>query len=291
MERTDKWLDSFRTNKSVPKNKLAKTISISSGKGGVGKTTFALKMARELANEGHKVLLIDCDYNLSNTLVKLGLPLNNNFYHLVSAEKDFYDCLYQEGNFYLLAGCNGNIDLFNKNLEFDKIVMDIVDERREDFDYILLDCPAGLNERILNINAYTDQRILIINPDKSSITDSYSLIKLLSLKYQINKNHLVINRVISKSQLKKILNTICVTSKRYLNCECIPLGGIREYENKLQSIDKNVFFNTKSLIHKNFLKIILRYSEKYGGKIPPKERLDLPLFRKDEFEQDVQSFK
>ena len=65
----------------------ASTVAITSGKGGVGKTTISLKMSKVLSKMGYKVLLIDCDYNLSNTVVKLGIPVNNNFFKYINKEK------------------------------------------------------------------------------------------------------------------------------------------------------------------------------------------------------------
>ena len=73
-------------NNKVPKRK-ASTIAITSGKGGVGKTTISLKMSKVLSQMGYKVLLIDCDYNLSNTVVKLGIPVNNNFFKYMNSNE------------------------------------------------------------------------------------------------------------------------------------------------------------------------------------------------------------
>ncbi len=79
--------------------KKCTSICITGGKGGVGKTSISLKMAKEISQQVNRVLLIDCDYNLSNTAIKLGRPLSNYFFELVSAEKSFEECLYSEGNF------------------------------------------------------------------------------------------------------------------------------------------------------------------------------------------------
>jgi len=81
------WLVSQNKYQSKKTSSKAKTISITAGKGGVGKTSVAVKMARLLADTGYKVLLLDCDTNLSNTVVKLGLPITNYFYELVSAQR------------------------------------------------------------------------------------------------------------------------------------------------------------------------------------------------------------
>src|SRR5437870_605100 len=107
--------------------KKATTISITGGKGGVGKTSIALKLGMTLGELNKKVLLVDCDYNLSNTLLKLGLPVCEDFYGPVSSRKDLDGCLHRLGNFHLLPGLNGNLELFDKGgFSFDILVKDII---------------------------------------------------------------------------------------------------------------------------------------------------------------------
>jgi flagellar biosynthesis protein FlhG len=113
----------FSKNQCPKKTSTSHTISITSGKGGVGKSSLALKMSKIFCDWGFKVLVIDCDYNLSNTSIKLGVPLNNDFYSLVKKEKTFEECLYIDGNFHLLPGCNGNLEFFSNGIELDRIII------------------------------------------------------------------------------------------------------------------------------------------------------------------------
>lgn len=256
MNKVQNWLWTFSSQK-----KKASIISITSGKGGVGKTSVAIKMSQEFSDQGKKTLLIDCDYNLSNTLIKLGLPINDNFYQLISNQKNFNECVIKKNNFHLLPGCNGHLNLYENKLALDQIIIDIVNEHEDEFDYIILDCPPGLNEKILNINSFSDHRIFILTPDLSSIADSYSLIKLLNLKYGIKENHLLVNRYTSNYQLNKVANSISLTAKQFLNCETIILGGIKEHENKFECFD-DVFLSSKeSKLHQNFTKVLQTYSD------------------------------
>ena len=117
-----KWLLSQKA--TLPK--VAKKIGFLSGKGGVGKTSIAVKTSCLLSKWGYRVLLLDCDYNLSNGVVKLGLPVNENFYSLLTSEKSFQDCLHKEGSLHILSGCNGNLKIFENKLKFEKIIMDII---------------------------------------------------------------------------------------------------------------------------------------------------------------------
>jgi flagellar biosynthesis protein FlhG len=280
MKQVSDWLQSFRSedileaiipsNKSISSSKpvgaitKAKTISITGGKGGVGKTSVAIKTARELAEIGFKVLLIDCDYNLANTAIKLNLPLNDAFFSLLSAEKTLEECLYTEGNFHLLSGCNGSLELFENKLPLDQIIMDIMSSHEHEYDYILLDCPAGLSKETLTLNAYCDERFFIVTPDKSSITDSYSLMKVLSTKYGVKENHLIINMYNSEDQFHRVVNSIASTAENYLGVRTQILGGIKKLEVKVDSFDDHFLRKKSSVNHEDFLKVIKKYADKRG---------------------------
>ncbi|MBF0298856.1 MAG: AAA family ATPase [Oligoflexia bacterium] len=275
MEKAQNWLLSFKGDEDLRcfdnelkdlsyKRNKALTISIASGKGGVGKTSISVKMAKELSLLGNKVLLIDCDYNLSNTLLKLNLPLNNNFYDFITSEKSFFDCINKIGNLHVLAGCNGHVELFENNIHFDKLVIDIINEYDQFYDYIIMDSPGGLSKSILNINAFCEHRLIIVTPDKSSITDSYSLIKLLKLRYGIRDNFLIVNRYVADKQYERVVKTISNTIKNFLSINTHVLGGLREHDNKLESFDSVLINDKNSKLHQNFLKILRNYHDQYG---------------------------
>lgn len=278
MQKASEWLQSFKavdqsTSQSLGTNsgyvqkaqeRKAKTISITGGKGGVGKTSIALKLAKELSKQGSKVLLIDCDYNLSNTAIKLGVPLNDEFFSLISSKKNFEDCLYKDGNFHLLPSCNGSLDLFKNDIEIEQFIVDIIYSHEKDYDYILLDCPAGLQRSMLTLNAYCDERVVVVTPDKSSITDSYSLIKVLKTHFGVNSNHLIVNKVSNKKQFLKVVNTLSETIENFLGCRTSILGAIKRDENLTRDFDSSFFKGENSDIHKNFMKVLGNLTEKIG---------------------------
>jgi flagellar biosynthesis protein FlhG len=255
------WLVSQNKYQTKKTNHKARIISITAGKGGVGKTSVAVKMSKIMASDGYKVLLLDCDYNLSNTSVKLGLPMTNGFYELISAQKEFNDCLYKDGNFHLLAGCNGSIDLFNKSLEIDKIIIDILVNHEKEYDFIILDCPAGITKETLTLNAYSDFRFVVVTPDKSSITDSYSLIKILNKEFGVTENHLLINKISSDSQYQRMVKTLSETVETFLKCRLHILGGIKREEVPVDQFDSLLFAEANSALHKNFTKLTKKFVE------------------------------
>lgn len=266
----------------------AKTISITAGKGGVGKTSVAIKVAKSLADAGYKTLLIDCDFNLANTAVKLGLPINDDFASLIMGTKSFEEVLHRDGQFHLLSGCNGNIDLFENRLEYDKIILDILVGHEDEYDFILLDSPAGIQKDTLTINAYSDYRFVVVTPDKSSITDSYSLMKILNTKYGVKTNHLLVNKVSNLAQYQKIVKTLSETVDHFLKGRVNVLGSI-EYENKaVDKFDQILLGSANSSIHKNFIKVVNRFTEENISTLFSDEKFEVPFATTHFGKQEVQ---
>lgn len=255
------WLVSQNKYQTKKTSQKAKTISVTAGKGGVGKTSIAVKMAKILSSQGYKVLLLDCDTNLSNTVVKLGLPITNYFYELVSAQREFDDCLHKDGSLHLLAGCNGSIDLFNKSLEIDRIIIDILVNHEKDYDYIILDCPAGITKETLTLNAYSDYRFVVVTPDKSSVTDSYSLIKILNKEFGVNDNHLLINKTSSEGQYQRMIKTLSETVETFLKCRLHILGGVKKEDLPDDHFDTVLLHQENNSLHKNFVNIVNRFTD------------------------------
>lgn len=274
MHKTSEWLQSFSSEKNLktPARSLltdgfkpCRKISITGGKGGVGKTSIALKTAMELAKAGHRTLLIDCDSNLSNTAIKLGLPLDNKFEKLLSAESTFEEVVIQLGNFHLLPACNGSIEVFESKIRFDEIIIDIISSHEHEYDYILLDCPAGVSREALTLNAYCDHRWVVVTPDKSSITDSYSLVKLLATRFGIKENHLLINMYQTDKQYQKVVHTLTETIQNFLQVRTHVLGGIKKVEVSAEGFDTFFLSEAKNDWQKNFVKLLYGFTEKDGG--------------------------
>ena len=272
MQKTSEWLLSFNSHqeqrikalldqRKLNQNKSV-TVSVTGGKGGVGKTSVSLKLSQEIAKLGFKVLLIDCDYNLSNTALKLGHPISNDFFELVSGSKDFDDCIHTDGNFNLLSACNGSLDLFDASFRMEDVIIDIMSTHENDFDFIFLDCPAGITREALILNAYCDDRIVVVTPDKSSITDSYSLVKILSSKFGIRENQLLVNRYRTQAQFEKVVKTLSETIENFLGCRTQILGGIQHIDIDAVKFDSYFLSPAENAFHKSFLKVVRKYTEK-----------------------------
>ncbi len=171
-------------------------IVITSGKGGVGKTTSTANIGTALALQGKRVCLIDMDIGLRNLDVILGLE-NRIIYDIVDVvegrtklhqaiikDKRFND------NLYLLPAAQ-NAD---KNDINGQQMIEIVSELKKEYDYILIDCPAGIEQGFQNSIAAADQAILVTTPEISAIRDADRIIGLLE-QTELEPPRLIINRI------------------------------------------------------------------------------------------------
>jgi flagellar biosynthesis protein FlhG len=270
-QRTQKWLSSFHwSHQEIDKEKYSslrsgRTLSVLSGKGGVGKTSISLKLASELAGQNLKILVIDLDYNLANCLIKLGLPIRNDFWDLLNSKKSFDDCLNRLGNLHILSGCSGSLDLFENEDDVERIIIDIIHCHKDEYDFVIIDSPAGLSKKVLTINSYTDDRLVVLTPDKSSLTDAYSSIKVLYTKYGVHTNHILVNKVHSVDQYKKCVKTLSETIETFLGCRSIFLGGIKWENIAGNEFDKFLFEDKKSSLHRTMGKVVNYFTDKLSS--------------------------
>jgi septum site-determining protein MinD len=179
-----------------------RVITVTSGKGGVGKTTLTANLGVALANMGKRVLNIDADIGLRNLDIIMGLE-NRIVYDLVDVVEG--RCKLKQAmvkhkmfpNLYLLPASQTR----DKNAVTPDQMLRVVNEIRDEFDFILVDSPAGIERGFQNAIAPADEALIVTNPEVSSVRDADRIIGLIEAKERRIKSHLVINRV--KSEMVK----------------------------------------------------------------------------------------
>ena len=174
---------------------MGEVIVITSGKGGVGKTTTTANIGIGLSNLGKKVIVIDTDLGLRNLDVVMGLE-NRIVYNIVDVIEGscrLKQALIKDKRFpelYLLPSAQTK----DKSSVSPEQMKKLVEEIRNDFDFILLDCPAGIEQGFQNAIAGADRSIVVTTPEVSAIRDADRIIGLLEAN-EIAKMDLIINRI------------------------------------------------------------------------------------------------
>lgn len=176
--------------------KKTKTISITSGKGGVGKTTLTANLALSLAARGQKVLILDGDLGLANVDIFFGVRPTGNVHDVLMGHKSMREILCDlGGGIQLLPGGSGLPELQTMNNFQRRALLEAVAELPHDFDWMIVDTAPGISENVLYLNAAADETAVVITPDPASFADAYALIKLLHQRHRKNRFRLVCNQV------------------------------------------------------------------------------------------------
>lgn len=220
------------------KAKGPRLIAVSSGKGGVGKTHLAVNLSLHLLQKGHRVGLMDADLGMANVDVALGINprynLSHVFFHQLSLDE-----IVIEGplGLKLIAGASGSADL--AGLTEEAILSFIHDWRNFTYnlDFLIIDTSPGISRTVTSFVLSCDETIIVCTPDPLSITDAYSMVKVLSR--DLNQTlHLVINRSRDLKSSRSISSRMLKTVKKYLNIDMKLLGIIPEDDQVFKALNR-----------------------------------------------------
>lgn len=177
-------------------NYKTRTISITSGKGGVGKTTVVCNLALRLSQLGKKVLILDGDLGMANVDIFFGVKATSSIRDVIYGDKKMKDILTEVSkDVFLISGGSGLVDFnFMNNFER-RAVLDSIGSLPHDFDYLLIDTAPGIAENVLFLNSAAKTVSVVITPDPASFTDAYALIKVLNNFYKVNHFSIICNQV------------------------------------------------------------------------------------------------
>jgi flagellar biosynthesis protein FlhG len=207
-------------------------ITISSGKGGVGKTNIVANLGFALCRFGKRVLILDADLGLGNLDVLLGLTPEYNLSHVIKGEKTLSDIVVSgPGRLQILPAASGIQEMTALTLEERYEIFGQLNEFMRDFDIMLIDTAAGISSNVLYFNINADEVLVVAAPEPTSITDAYALMKVLSVKYGSDHFKLVVNSVTSEQEADDVYRQISLVADRFLNIKIEFYGGIALDEN------------------------------------------------------------
>jgi flagellar biosynthesis protein FlhG len=216
-----------------------KVISVTSGKGGVGKTAVVANIGICLARAGNKVLILDADLGLANIDVVFGLTPAYNLNHFFSGEADLESIMVKGPyDIRILPAGSGLQSFIQLESDHKLKLLDGLDSLNIDFDYLLIDTEAGISENVTYFNTAAQEILLVTTPDPTAITDVYALMKLLSTKYHEKHFNLVVNMVADEDEALDVYRKLSIVSNRYLDISIDYLGSIPTDKQMSESIRK-----------------------------------------------------
>ncbi|WP_432400531.1 MinD/ParA family protein [Wukongibacter sp. M2B1] len=226
-------IGSFKENKnkvmnmSTKSENSARVLAITSGKGGVGKTNFTINLGIALSKSNKRVSIIDADLGLGNIDVVLGMIPKFTLANVIRKELSILDAIIKGPNgINIISGGSGIVDLIDLSKDKIENLISNFYLLNQFSDYILIDTGAGINNSVISFIEASDEVILVVTPEPTSITDAYALIK--NIRRDKKSVKLVLNRIESSKEGHEVFEKINSATKRFLNFQIEKLGFIYE---------------------------------------------------------------
>ncbi|WP_310605459.1 MinD/ParA family protein [Anaerosporobacter sp.] len=217
--------------KQNQKEDVARVITVTSGKGGVGKSNISVNLAVQLSRLGKRVVILDADFGLANVEIMLGIRPKYNLADLMYRGKSLREII-TEGpqNIGFISGGSGIEELANlTRVQLDDL-RKMLYELDDLADIIIVDTGAGISDSVLEFVAASSEVILVTTPEPTSITDAYALLKTLSKRSQFSIDDTIIklvsNRVDSTVEGRELYSKLSMVVQNYLHLNIEFLGAI-----------------------------------------------------------------
>lgn len=205
---------------------LPLVFSVTSGKGGVGKTNLSANLACALTGMGKKVVLLDADLGLANVDVILGLTPQYNLFHLfhegASLDKILLETPY---GFRILPAASGVSEMVSLSTGQKLELLEAMDVLEDDIDYLIVDTGAGINDNVLYFNIAAQERLLVLTPEPTSLTDAYALVKVLKIHHGVERFRVLINMVRDEKAAKEVYIKLSNACDHFLSGVSLDLVG------------------------------------------------------------------
>lgn len=213
------------------------SLSIMSGKGGVGKTNIVLNLGYAMHAAAMNSILMDCDLGLANLDVLLGISPERTLHDLLQTGVDAEDVVFAiEDGFDMLPATSGVPELVEMDEDMQDILFKKLVELAGEYEFLMLDLGAGISPTVLSLAAITQLRIVVVTPEPTSLTDSYAMIKVLSTQHDVKDFLVLVNQATSANEAKQTFERLAAACKNFLNIELRNLGFIHQDPTLVESV-------------------------------------------------------
>lgn len=197
---------------------MVKVISVTGGKGGVGKTNVTLNLAMALSQLGKRVLVLDADLGLANCDVMLGLRVEKNLSHVLSGEASLDEIIINGPlGIKIIPATSGSQNMTELAPAEHAGLIRAFSELKTPIDVLLVDTAAGISDMVLSFSRASQDVLVVVCDEPSSITDAYALMKILNRDYGVGKFKIVANMVRSAREGQELFIKLTRVTDRFLD--------------------------------------------------------------------------
>lgn len=257
----------------------ARVIAVTSGKGGVGKSSVSINLAIQFTKMGKKVIILDADFGLANIEVMFGVIPQYNLSDMMFKGKELKDIIMDgpEGVKFISGG-SGIAKLVNLDKEQVKRLVSKLSDLENMADVIIIDTGAGISPSVMEFLVASPETILVTTPEPTSITDSYALLKALAMHENFRKGEanikMIANRVNSESEARNLYEKLNMVVTKFLNVNIQYLGCVPQDNNIVKAVMRQ---QPVSLIYPNA--VSTKHFEDIASRIIAGE-MDVPVYRR-----------
>lgn len=221
----------------APERRNARVITVTSGKGGVGKTNVTINLAIALSELGKRVIILDADFGLANIDVLFGIVPQYTLLDVIKDKKNIMEVL-TEGprNTKFISGGSGVEELVKLDRQKLARFVDNMSMLDRMADIIIIDTGAGLSENVMSFITAADEVLLVTTPEPTSITDAYALIKMVSNRDRTKTIRVIVNRSESIGEANDVLNKLVLVADKFLGIRLEPAGYILQDEAVVKAV-------------------------------------------------------
>ena len=225
------------------KEVLSRVITVTSGKGGVGKSNLAINLAISLSRLGKKVVVLDADFGLANIEVMLGIRPQYNLSDLMFRGKSLSEII-TEGpeNVGFISGGSGIREMTNLTKEQLINLSSRLSELDRQTDVVIIDTGAGISGNVMEFVVLSGEVLLIATPEPTSITDAYALLKTLNYQPEFTREHchikLIANKVRNEKDGRELFEKLSVVADKFLNISLEYMGAVPSDNNMSKAVMK-----------------------------------------------------
>lgn len=218
---------------------ITRVFSITSGKGGVGKTAVVANTAVTLAKMDKRVLILDADLGLANVDVVFGLAPRYNLNHFFSGEHELEKIMVDAPYGIKILPAGSGVQNFTRLDGHHKMrLLDSLDAMSDTFDFVLIDTEAGISENVTYFNTAAQDILVVTTPEPTAITDAYALMKLLSTQFHEKRFNLLVNQIRNEEEALDVYRKLTIVANRYLDISIDYLGSVPADREMVDSIRK-----------------------------------------------------